>query len=362
MARLSAGPGRATKLSAAVAFSAFFACCAFDDRPGPGDRVEVLGRAEADRDQLAVLGREVDQADRRLLAVGELRAAAGGSGTAGTPPGTSTPGAACCAGRAGRAAPATPERLLLPRLRTVACTKYGVDFSVAALEPPVARTPRSASSGAWSPSSRSTPTVFWSGFQDDLARSCRASSCDALGGELHALHDRAATCSSPDSTVELVAAVPRRRLDVRGACHRPRSACDDPDRASSNRPAPGQRSTRSSRRAAGSAVRRDTRATCTPVSSRAGAARSRHATWSSAIRSWLHRVALADRDGVVLEGVEVDGDAVRRTDLVLAPVAAADGAGVVEVDVPAVRRAARRRGRGPWATGRRCGSAAAPRP
>src|SRR6476620_9888196 len=47
-----------------------------------------------------------------------------------------------------------------------------------------------------------------------------------------------------------------------------------------------------------------------------------------------HRVALAHRDGVVLEGVEVDGDAERGTDLVLAAVAAADGAGVVELDVP----------------------------
>ena len=53
----------------------------------------------------------------------------------------------------------------------------------------------------------------------------------------------------------------------------------------------------------------------------------------------LHRVALADRDRVVLEGVEVDGHAVRRADLVLAAVAAADRAGVVEVDVPAARAA-----------------------
>src|SRR4051794_12061089 len=49
----------------------------------------------------------------------------------------------------------------------------------------------------------------------------------------------------------------------------------------------------------------------------------------------LHGVALADRHGVVVEGVEVDSDAVRRADLVLASVAAADRAGVVEVDVPA---------------------------
>ena len=52
-----------------------------------------------------------------------------------------------------------------------------------------------------------------------------------------------------------------------------------------------------------------------------------------------HRVAVAHRDGAVLERVEVDRDAERRADLVLAAVAAADRAGVVEVDVPA-RRAA----------------------
>src|SRR3954471_24548199 len=34
------------------------------DLAGPGDGVEVLGGAEADRDQLPVVGREVDQADR----------------------------------------------------------------------------------------------------------------------------------------------------------------------------------------------------------------------------------------------------------------------------------------------------------
>src|SRR6188472_568789 len=49
----------------------------------------------------------------------------------------------------------------------------------------------------------------------------------------------------------------------------------------------------------------------------------------------LHGVPLADGDGVVVEGVEVDRHAVGRADLVLAPVAAADGARVVEVDVPA---------------------------
>src|SRR4051794_24175865 len=48
----------------------------------------------------------------------------------------------------------------------------------------------------------------------------------------------------------------------------------------------------------------------------------------------LHGVAFTDRHGVVLEGVEVDGDAVRRADLVLAAIAPADRPGVVEVDVP----------------------------
>src|SRR5690349_19954935 len=49
----------------------------------------------------------------------------------------------------------------------------------------------------------------------------------------------------------------------------------------------------------------------------------------------LHRVAVAHRRRVVLERVEVDGDAVRRADLVLPPVAPADRARVVEVGVPA---------------------------
>src|SRR5699024_1030964 len=41
-----------------------------------------------------------------------------------------------------------------------------------------------------------------------------------------------------------------------------------------------------------------------------------------------------DGDGVVVQGVEVDGHAVRGADLVLTTVAAADGAGGVVVDVP----------------------------
>src|SRR5689334_17260528 len=39
----------------------------------PRDAVDVLGRPEAHRRELPVIGSEVDQADRRLLAVGELR-------------------------------------------------------------------------------------------------------------------------------------------------------------------------------------------------------------------------------------------------------------------------------------------------
>ena len=45
-----------------------------------------------------------------------------------------------------------------------------------------------------------------------------------------------------------------------------------------------------------------------------------------------HGVAVAHRDGAVVERVEVDRDAERRADLVLTTVAAADRAGVVEVD------------------------------
>ena len=64
-----------------------------------------------------------------------------------------------------------------------------------------------------------------------------------------------------------------------------------------------------------------------------------------------HRVAVADGDRVVVERVEVDRDAERRADLVLAAVAAADRAGVVEVDVPAPAQLGRR-GRAPSARGR----------
>src|SRR4051812_21956432 len=38
---------------------------------GPDDRVEVLGRAEADRGQLALVGREEDEADLDRLAIGK---------------------------------------------------------------------------------------------------------------------------------------------------------------------------------------------------------------------------------------------------------------------------------------------------
>src|SRR4051794_24633775 len=47
-----------------------------------------------------------------------------------------------------------------------------------------------------------------------------------------------------------------------------------------------------------------------------------------------HRVPLPDGDGLVLESVEIDSDAVRRTDFILPAVATADGLSVVEVDVP----------------------------
>src|SRR5262249_55655001 len=47
-----------------------------------------------------------------------------------------------------------------------------------------------------------------------------------------------------------------------------------------------------------------------------------------------HGVAFADRYRLVVQGLEVHGDAVRRSYLVLAAVAAADRARVVEVDVP----------------------------
>src|SRR3954462_4434813 len=49
-----------------------------------------------------------------------------------------------------------------------------------------------------------------------------------------------------------------------------------------------------------------------------------------------HAVALAHGDGLIMQRVEVDGHAERRADLVLAAVAPADGARVVEVDVPVV--------------------------
>ena len=46
----------------------------------------------------------------------------------------------------------------------------------------------------------------------------------------------------------------------------------------------------------------------------------------------LHRVAVAHCHAVILDGVEVIGDAQRSTDLVLAAIALADGAGLVEID------------------------------
>src|SRR6478672_2279919 len=47
-----------------------------------------------------------------------------------------------------------------------------------------------------------------------------------------------------------------------------------------------------------------------------------------------HRVALADGDGLIIERVEVDSDAIWRTDFILSTITTADGLGVVEVDVP----------------------------
>ena len=69
-----------------------------------------------------------------------------------------------------------------------------------------------------------------------------------------------------------------------------------------------------------------------------------------------HAVAVANRHGLVFQGVEVDGDAERRADLVLAAVAAADRLGVVELgrpplaehggEVAGLRRRVRRAGSG----------------
>ena len=74
-----------------------------------------------------------------------------------------------------------------------------------------------------------------------------------------------------------------------------------------------------------------------------------------------HRVAVAHGDGAVVERVEVDRDAERRADLVLAAVAAADRAGVVEVDVPLAAQVCRRP-RARSARASRCATAAARRP
>ena len=74
-----------------------------------------------------------------------------------------------------------------------------------------------------------------------------------------------------------------------------------------------------------------------------------------------HRVAVADGDRAVVEGVEVDGDAQRRAHLVLATVAAADRTGHVDVDHERRSRAARRPRRPP-APASRSSTAAAPPP
>src|ERR1700733_7209 len=70
-----------------------------------------------------------------------------------------------------------------------------------------------------------------------------------------------------------------------------------------------------------------------------------HAVYADAFLA--HGVPVPDRDRLVVQGVEVDGDTVRGADLVLPAVAAGPAA------------AARPPGGGPWARGRRCGTAAA---
>ena len=50
----------------------------------------------------------------------------------------------------------------------------------------------------------------------------------------------------------------------------------------------------------------------------------------------LHRVTLANRHGLVIKSVEVDGDAQRGADLVLSTIAAADRTGFVVVDHPVI--------------------------
>src|SRR5262249_40676166 len=54
-----------------------------------------------------------------------------------------------------------------------------------------------------------------------------------------------------------------------------------------------------------------------------------------------HRVALAHRDRLVVQRLEVDGHAVRGADLVLAAVPAADRARVIEVGVPVLAHVGR---------------------
>jgi len=73
-----------------------------------------------------------------------------------------------------------------------------------------------------------------------------------------------------------------------------------------------------------------------------------------------HRVTLTHGHGMVVQGVEVDCDAERCADLVLAAIAPADGAGVIEVDRPVVAQL----GGQVLAlgSGRRCATAAGRRP
>ena len=47
-----------------------------------------------------------------------------------------------------------------------------------------------------------------------------------------------------------------------------------------------------------------------------------------------HGVTLTHRHGVILERIEVDGDAERGTDLILPAVALANSLGIIEVNIP----------------------------
>src|SRR4051794_8003953 len=240
----------------------------------------------------------------------------------------------------GESGTATPDSCALPRLRTVACTKYGVEFSVAASS----CQSRNAEIGILETAvtfTFSTPVVFWFGFHDTLAGSPTRSFVPwAVSGTPWTGTPGPAEVELPvgELVVVLVAPLAVPLVSVESA-----TGVDDP-------PPPHPASARVAMSSAQATGRRFTRSLCMTrghcLTRRGGAARHRSAA-EETLREvpadlvegdpvLAHRVALAHGDGVVLEGVEVDGHAVRRADLVLAPVATADGAGVVEVDVPAV--------------------------